>query len=250
MITPLLRTVLVVGATSSLAQALCHALAERGYDFALMGRDGEELELLACDLMTRVGAKSRIITTDFLSGDFSAQRTIEQAGDFDHAIIAVGDMGSEDALDMKNIAETVWINYTVPAQLATLAAEHLAAKKTPGRKYVGSISLISSVAGDRGRQSNYAYGSAKAALNTFASGLRNRYFKRGVHVMTVKPGFTDTPMTWDMTSPLMASREDVAQRIASAMHKRKNVIYAPSFWRYIMLIIIHIPEGIFKRLSL
>ena len=110
--------------------------------------------------------------------------------------------------------------------------------------------LISSIAGDRGRQSNYAYGSAKAALNAFASGLRNRFFKQGVHVVTVKPGFLDTPMTWGMQSPLIASREIAAEYIIYAMKVRKNIVYVPFFWRYIMLIIIHIPEAIFKRLKL
>jgi short-subunit dehydrogenase len=158
-------------------------------------------------------------------------------------------MGSSDPTNLDNIHQTTWLNYTVPAQLATAAAVRLSEQKS-GRAYAGSITLISSVAGDRGRQSNYAYGSAKAALNTFASGLRNRFFKQGVHVMTVKPGFIDTPMTWGMKSPLIASRESVAESIVEAMKNRSNVVYVPFFWRYIMLIIIHIPEMIFKRLSL
>jgi decaprenylphospho-beta-D-erythro-pentofuranosid-2-ulose 2-reductase len=237
-------TVLIVGATSSLAQALCRALAQEGSTLILAGRDGRELQLLAGDLITRYHATCRVIVADLLSADFSPVHFMEQAGGFDDAIIAVGDMGGDDPADPINIAYTTYINHTLPAQMAALAAEHLGAK---GR---GSIVIISSVAGDRGRQSNYLYGSAKAALSTFASGLRNRYRQHGVHVLTVKPGFTDTTMTWGMKSSLMASREFVAGKIIKAMKKRKDVIYVPAFWRVIMLIITHIPEKIFKRLKL
>ena len=158
-------------------------------------------------------------------------------------------MGSDDPTDIDNLAYTVKVNYTVPAQLATAAALALS-KKDSSEKTKGRIVIVTSVAGDRGRQSNYAYGSAKAALSTFASGLRNRFCKQGVHVMTVKPGFIDTPMTWSMSSPLVASREFVAGKIIDAMEKEKDVIYVPFFWRFIMLIIIHIPEKIFKKLSM
>ena len=225
------ETVLVIGATSSLAQALCRTLAKQKYSLVLAARDTEELQLLATDIAARFGTQPVTLTTDFLSPDFSTEQLMHSAGAFDHLIVATGDMGDSNPANLNNIAYTMWLNYTVPAQLATLTAVQLASS---GK---GNIVLISSVAGDRGRQSNYAYGSAKAALT-------------GVHIMTVKPGFIDTPMTWGMQSPLIASREYVARKIVLAMQKRKNVIYVPFFWRYIMLIIIHIPEAIFKRLSL
>ena len=245
-----LQRVLVVGATSSLAQALCHSFAKTGYLLVLAGRDADELQLMGNDLVTRYGASVNLIIADFNDEDFYCQRLFEEAGDIDHIVLATGDMGSGDAADLSNLDYTMRINYTVPAQIATLAALQFASRWRQERGLRRCIVLISSVAGDRGRQSNYAYGSAKAALTTFASGLRNRFCKQGVHVMTVKPGFIDTPMTWDMKSPLIASREYVAQKIARAMRKRKNVVYVPFFWRYIMLIIQHIPEAIFKRLSL
>lgn len=238
------KTVLIVGATSSLAEAICHRLAREGYGLVLAGRDADELALLASDLATRYDAPCGTLVTDFLSPDYITETLMAQAGEFDHLIIATGMMGGSDPLSLANIAFTVHINYTVPAQIATAAAQYLSTKKD------GCIVIISSVAGDRGRQSNFAYGSAKAALSAFASGLRNYFCKKGVHVMTVKPGFIDTPMTWGMESPLIASREYVADKIVDAMHKRKNVVYVPFFWRYIMLVIIHIPERIFKRLSL
>ncbi|MCG8081658.1 MAG: SDR family NAD(P)-dependent oxidoreductase, partial [Candidatus Thiodiazotropha taylori] len=115
----------------------------------------------------------------------------------------------------------------------------------------GSIVVISSVAGDRGRQSNYVYGAAKGAVTIFLQGLRNRLTKSGVNVLTVKPGFVDTPMTADFPKgALWASSEKVAQDINKAIDAQKSVAYVPWFWRYIMLIIKSIPEMVFKKLSL
>jgi decaprenylphospho-beta-D-erythro-pentofuranosid-2-ulose 2-reductase len=115
----------------------------------------------------------------------------------------------------------------------------------------GFIIGISSVAGDRGRQSNYYYGSAKAGLSAYLSGLRNRLSGQGVHVMTVKPGFVDTAMTYGLEGMfLVASPEDIGRQIVRAVGKRRNTVYLPWFWRYIMLIIRHIPEFVFKRLKL
>lgn len=228
---------LVVGATSSLAQALCRELARRGHALILAGRDVAELELLAADLSVRHGTECRVLTADMVANGFSAADFVASAGEFAQAVIAVGDMGG-------GIAGIARVNYIVPAEIAAACAEALGIKKH------GIIAIIGSVAGDRGRQSNYVYGSAKAALATFASGLRNRYAAFGVHVLTVKPGFVDTPMTWGMKSPLIAGREYVARKIADAMEKRKDVIYVPWFWRWIMLVIRSIPERVFKRLSL
>lgn len=238
------NTALVVGATSSLAQALCRTLGSRGYALVLIARDEEELEMLAHDIHTRSGVPVRTIVADLTSADFSAPGMLEQAGAFTHVIIAVGDMGGADVGDLANLAYTIHVNYTLPAEIATVAANKMSGAGD------GTVVIISSVAGDRGRQSNYPYGAAKSALTTFASGLRNYYHKRGVHVLTVKPGFVDTPMTWGMTSLLIASREYVAEKIVAAMEKKTNVLYVPSFWRVIMLIITHIPEAIFKRLRL
>ena len=223
---------------------MCHALARQGHSLILAGRDEVELNMLACDLIVRHKISCLILAIDFLSPDFTAESFIRNAGAFDHMIIATGTMGNGEPLSLSDIAFTSHINYTLPAQIATLGAMKFAAKKQ------GSIVIISSVAGDRGRQSNYAYGSAKAAMTSFASGLRNYFSKQGVHIMTVKPGFVDTPMTWGMQSALIASRDYVAEKIIAAMNAKKDVIYVPFFWRYIMLVIMHIPEGIFKKLKL
>lgn len=238
------KTALVIGATSSLAGSLCHTLAELGYHLILCARDERELDIRAGDLTTRYGAHCTTLHVDLLEKHFSALKLIERAGYFDTLIFAAGDMGSAEQDDLANLTHVAMINYVVPSQILSIAAEVMS--ESGG----GQIIVIGSVAGDRGRASNYEYGAAKAALATFASGLRNRYAAHGVHVMTVKPGFTDTPMTWGMHSPLIADRKQVALEIITAIHARKNVIYVPWFWRYIMLIICLIPECIFKKLKL
>lgn len=240
---------LIVGATSSLAQSLCHSLAQRGSNLVLAGRDEVELDILMRDLTVRYGITCRKIAVDFLNSHFSAEGLIEKSGTVDQLFVLAGDMGTKDPSVVHNLAFTMHLNYTIPAQLITVCAQQMAdTYKTTKQK--STIVIVTSVAGDRGRQSNYAYGAAKGALSTFASGLRNKFFKRGVHVLTVKPGFVDTPMTWGMDSPLIASREKVVRDILKAVDKKKDVIYTPFFWRYIMLIIMHIPEKIFKRMSL
>ncbi len=236
-------TVLVVGATSSMAQVVCRELAMRGYKLVLVGRDETELELLAADLRTRSSASCRTQVADVADSGFSCEQLLGAAGAFNHALITLGDMGS-GADDAANLNAVTQLNYLAPAALAAAAASRLA--ESGG----GVVALVSSVAGDRGRASNYVYGSAKAALSSFASGLRNRYAKLGVHVLTIKPGFVDTPMTWGMTSPLIASRERVARDIVRAMETKRDILYTPWFWRLIMGIIQHIPERVFKKLKL
>lgn len=235
--------ILIVGATSSLAQALCRKLAAHGHKLALAGRDMEELNILAADLNIRHGAACTVLHADFLDPDFTVRPFIERAGDFKTLIMAAGDMGNGNIQSLSDIAFTIHLNYTLPAQICAAAAESLE------RRGGGRVTIISSVAGDRGRARIAAYGSAKAALTSFASALRQAYAKRGVHVMTVKPGYVDTPMTWGMTSRLIAGREYVAGKIIEAMDKKKDVVYVPWFWRWMMLIIRHMPEALFKRLA-
>lgn len=238
------NTALIIGATSSLAQTIARIMAARGYALILAARDEEELSLLASDVTARYGVPARTLRFDLLDLDFSAGELISAAGDFSHAIIVAGDMADGNSQSNDTITRTANLNYVLPAHIANEAARVLV-----GKAY-GSIAIVSSVAGDRGRQSNYAYGSAKAALTAFASGLRNYCFSRGVHVMTVKPGFIDTPMTWGMQSPLIAGRDFVARAIVDGLEAKKDVIYVPFFWRYIMLIICNVPEKIFKKLKL
>jgi len=143
------------------------------------------------------------------------------------------------------IAGVVTDSHTGPAQFLHEMAPLMEARKG------GTVVGISSVAGDRGRISNYVYGAAKAAFSTYLAGLRNRLTRVGGHVVTVKPGFTDTGMTWGIEGMfLVASPEATAARILKAVEKKRNVIYAPGFWWLIMTIIRHIPEPVFKKMSI
>ena len=154
---------------------------------------------------------------------------------------------AESERNFTQCRQMIDVNFTGAVSLLGLAAEHLAARGG------GFICALSSVAGDRGRQSNFIYGSTKAALTTYLQGLRNRLFSKGVAVITIKPGFVDTAMTWGLLnprSPLTANPDRVAAIIDRAILDRRNVVYVPWFWRIIMAIIKAIPEPIFKRMKL
>jgi len=148
----------------------------------------------------------------------------------------------------KNVAETIkefTVNCTSVISLLTLLANHFEQQRK------GSLAVITSVAGDRGRQSNYVYGAAKGAVSIFLQGLRNRLNPFGVTVLTLKLGFVDTPMTAHIPkNPLFANPQAVGKRIYKAVKTQEDVVYIPSFWRPIMAMITHIPERIFKRLEL
>lgn len=237
-----MKNILVFGATSSLGIAICRQIANQASSLILVGRNQEELEILAHDLNIRFAIKTDLIVQDFSSHKFSYDFLYKKK--YDEVFMLVGDMGNKDQDDIQNIEEVIKVNFLMPAKILTLICQIMVQNKR------GKIALISSVAGDRGRQSNYPYGSAKAAISTFASGLRNRFSNLGIHIMDVKLGFTDTPMTYEINSPLIASREYVAKEIIKALNCNKNIIYVPFFWRYIMLIIKNIPEAIFKKMKL
>jgi decaprenylphospho-beta-D-erythro-pentofuranosid-2-ulose 2-reductase len=165
----------------------------------------------------------------------------------DTVLIAHGTLSDQDRAqtDMPYALGEISTNGTSVVSLMALAGQQL---EQQGR---GAIAVISSVAGDRGRQSNYVYGSAKALVSAFASGLRQRLSKKGVHVITIKPGFVDTPMTAHLKKgALWAKPEQVAQDISKAIDKGRSIVYTPGFWRLIMLIIKHIPEAIFVKIAL
>jgi short-subunit dehydrogenase len=169
-------------------------------------------------------------------------------GQVDIALIAHGTLPDQKACeqDAQLAIQEFTNNGLSVIALLTELANRMEAQKS------GCIAVISSVAGDRGRPSNYLYGAAKGAVTGFCSGLRARLFKSGVHVLTIKPGFVDTPMTQGLALPklLLVTPDKVAQDIVRAVEKRRDTLYTPWFWRLIMLIIIHIPGALFKRLGL
>lgn len=241
---------LILGATSAIARATARELAARGHNLTLAGRDMEELGRDAADIRLRFDVQVEVKPFDAETfdahGDFLKQ-VVADGGELEGVVLAFGYLG-EQARAAENFDESLAIiqrNYTGAVSILNRCAAYLA---DHGR---GHIIAISSVAGDRGRQSNYIYGSAKGGLTVYLEGLRNAMFHRGVHVMTVKPGFVDTAMTFGLPGMfLVASPQAVARRILWARDKGVDTLYAPWFWRWIMLIIRHVPEPLFKRLKM
>lgn len=241
--------IVILGATSAIARATAQSFAKRGFNLCLAGRDLEELERDAADLRIRFGVDTCHKAFDVEALDthpaFAADVQTLQ-GDLCGIVLATGYLGDMNLARRTPHLERVLVtNMVGPASVLAPFADHLEARKS------GFIVGISSVAGDRGRQSNYVYGAAKGGLSIYLQGLRNRLFPSGVHVLDVKPGFVDTAMTFGLPGLfLVASPGYVGECIARAVEAKRDVIYTPWFWRYIMLIIRNVPERIFKRLKL
>lgn len=240
--------VLILGANSDVAESLCAVLASQGHNLALAGRSKEKLEALKNDLEVRFNVNSSVNIFD--AEDANSGITVYESLEIkpDWVVCAFGVLIDQEEANQS--AELAYLSYMVNFLAPVAILDHIA--RDMEVRNSGVIVGISSVAGDRGRASNYAYGSAKGGFSTYLSGLRNRLFKSNVHVVTVKPGFINTKMTAHLELPkiLTASPEQVAQSIYKAIIKKKNVIYVKWFWRYIMLIIVLIPESIFKKLKL
>jgi decaprenylphospho-beta-D-erythro-pentofuranosid-2-ulose 2-reductase len=241
--------VAVVGATSAVAQAAIRMWAERGCSLTLIARNATELQAIAADARVR-GAVSVTVLLGEASDSAFVEHTLRAMPVPQVALLAYGSL-SESAradTDCAYLARELHTNFVSAALWAQGLAERMAAENAAG----GTIAVISSVAGDRGRGSNHAYGAAKAGLTAFCSGLRARMAPRRVHVLTVKPGFINSPMTAHIAKKgaLWATPEAIAAGILRAIERKSDVVYLPGFWRLMMLIITHIPEGIFKRLKI
>lgn len=244
-----MRKVLIVGASSAIVEAVARLFAAQGDMLYLAGRRAEALEAIAADLRVRGAARAQTEVMDANTIERHAallDNADAALGGLDTVLIAHGTL-SDQAVCQKSVALTfqeLHTNALSVIALLTLVATRFEAQRS------GMIAVISSVAGDRGRQSNYVYGTAKAAVSTFLSGLRQRLHKSSVHVVTIKPGFVDTPMTRGFPKGLLwAQPERVARDIVTAMEKGKDVVYTPGFWRVIIWIIESLPEKIFKSLS-
>jgi len=242
------RRILVIGATSAVGEQAARLWASPSTHFDLVARDKNKLLEVAADLNAR-GAKTTLWPYDIRDPELheSALPTILQGG-FNIVFCSHGLLGDTDRAenDSKHAAEILEVNMTSTVLLLNQIAKSLGDRQT-----AATIAVITSVAGDRGRQSNYFYGAAKGGLSIFLAGLRNRYAKRHIHVLTVKPGFIATPMTKHLPqNKLYVSPEYVAAQIVKAVARQRDVIYVPGIWRLIMMIIRCIPETIFKRLSL
>ncbi|MCI5222047.1 MAG: SDR family oxidoreductase [Candidatus Electrothrix sp. AR4] len=240
--------VLIIGAKSDIAQAVARKYAENGYDLYLAARQADELELFANDLKIRTQQDVRCVELDIL--DYAAHQAFYNAlkEKPSGVISAVGYLGEQEKgqSDFDEAQKIINTNYTGVVSLLNIIADAFEQRGN------GFIVCISSVAGDRGRKSNYLYGSAKAALTAYLSGLRNRLAGVDVQVLTVKPGFVATKMTEGMDLPekLTAQPEQVAEDIYQAQRKGKDVLYTKWIWRWVMLVIKLIPEWKFKGMSI
>lgn len=245
-----MRKILVIGATSAIAQETAKLFSSDGDKLFLVGRDPAKLEATAADL--RVRGAQEVLFHAMNINDFAAHADlIEKArhamGGLDTVLIAHGTLANQKACEQEFALayEEYKTNFLSVVSLLTHVANYFEQEK------YGCIAVISSVAGDRGRQSNYIYGSAKGGLTVFLQGLRNRLYPAGVQVVTVKPGFVDTPMTSGFKKGLLWVGPDVVARgIYKAIRNGKQVIYLPWFWSLIMVIIKSIPERLFVRLKL
>ena len=245
-----MKKVIVLGATSGMAMEVQRLLAHRGCELLLVARSAERLAEVQPDLSIR-GAKQVLTYPADLASVQQHAAIFEFARrnfpDFDTVLLAYGSMLdqsiSQSSVDA--LLEELQVNYVSATAILTLFASDLEQRQT------GCIAAITSVAGDRGRRSNYVYGSANGALSLFLQGMRSRLYPAGVRVITIKPGPTQTPMTDHLTSAArFAKPEQVARDIVRALERRSpDILYTPKAWRYIMGVVEHIPETIFKRLS-
>lgn len=241
-------TVLILGATSDMGYAVAKKFAAEGYDIQLTARKPEQLSAYQSDLQIRSGKSCTVHAFDAL--DFPSHAIFYQSlsSKPDITVCVIGYMNDNEKVigDWNEALKTINTNYTGAVSILNIIAADYAQRGS------GTIVGISSVAGNRGRQSNYIYGSSKAGFTAYLSGLRNAMFKRGVHVLTVLPGFVYTKMTehLQLPKPLTAQPSDVANVIYHGVLKKSNVVYVKWFWRWIMLIITSIPETIFKKLKL
>jgi short-subunit dehydrogenase len=243
------ETWIILGATSAMARAFARKVAANGATVLLAGRDLDDLGVIAADCRLRGAPQAEVLSFDARKPKgFDALITrMETEDGILNAAVFVGSMPEQSAIDADPglIDGTVTDSFTGPARFLQMLAPLIEARGG------GTVVGVGSVAGDRGRLGNYVYGAAKAGFHTYLSGLRNRLTRAGGHVVTVKPGFVDTAMTWGLPGMfLVATPDAVAEDILKAVKKRRNVIYTPFFWRYIMLIICNIPEPIFKKLKI
>jgi len=244
-----MKNILIIGSTSAMAMHTARHFAQDGACLMLVARNEQKQTDLIADLKARGAAQVHHEVMDL--ADLYQHETLvhaawEKLGQVDAVLMAHGVLGDqeEDQKDARRSYDIIHINFLSYVSLLTPLAEKMEAQGH------GMLAVISSVAGLRGRKSNYIYGSSKAGLNAFLSGLRNRLEPK-IQVCTILPGTVDTPMTEHMEKgPLFASADKVGEDIYQAMIKGKDVVYTPFYWRFIMLIIRMIPERIFKRLSI
>ena len=245
-----MKKILIIGATSAIAEATARIWAQRGDELFLVARNEERLSLMTKDLKVRGAPEVHGYCMDANNFDQHSSmldKAFGVLGAIDIVLIAHGTLSNQKECEQSIDLTMQEIKTNALSAIALMT--HLANRFE--KQGAGTIAVISSVAGDRGRASNYVYGSAKAMVTAFTSGLRQRLYKSGVSVVTIKPGFVDTPMTVNFKKGLLwAKPDDVASKIARAIDKRKDEVYVPMFWWGLMIVIKAIPCNLFKKMKI
>jgi decaprenylphospho-beta-D-erythro-pentofuranosid-2-ulose 2-reductase len=241
-------TVLVLGATSDIGFAIAKKFASQKYDVQLAARNTDALKPFQSDIQIRFGVQCTLHAFDALNFESHHSFYDQLTPKPDVTVYVIGYMNENERVigDWNETLQTINTNYTGAVSILNIVASDYATKQK------GTIVGISSVAGNRGRQSNYIYGSSKAAFTAYLSGLRNKLFHSRVHVMTVLPGFVYTKMTehLKLPKPLTAQPEEVANAVYKGVMNKSDVIYVKWFWKWIMFTITSVPESIFKKKKL
>jgi decaprenylphospho-beta-D-erythro-pentofuranosid-2-ulose 2-reductase len=244
------RKILVLGATSGIAEATCRIWAAQGASLFLVARNADKLAAVAADLKIRGASYVDTAVADLDDTDNHPAllaHAVNSLTGMDIAYLTHGILGDQlqAEQDFNTAAQILHTNFVAPVSLLTWLANYCV------QRHAGTLAVISSVAGDRGRKSNYLYGSSKAGLSAFLGGLRNRVDREGVNVLAIKPGPTKTAMTAGMPkSEKFADVDSVAESIVKAIDNRQDNLYVPFQWQPIMFIIRNIPERVFKKLNL
>ena len=246
------KRIVIVGATSAIAEQCARLwIKDDMIDLTLIGRDPEKTERVAADLRLRSpGSQVRVRTADFLEPPAAAQlvAAIAAEGAVDIVLIAHGSLPEQAVCqqDLTACRQALLVNGISPV----LFAEAFAGQMQKANR--GTLAIIGSVAGDRGRKSNYVYGAAKGLVARYAQGLQHRLASTGVKVVLIKPGPTDTPMTADLKrqGQSLARPEEVARLIVKGIRQGKAVVYAPGKWALIMMVIRHLPRVVFHKLEI
>jgi decaprenylphospho-beta-D-erythro-pentofuranosid-2-ulose 2-reductase len=244
------KRVVILGATSGIAEAAARIWAARGARFALVARNPEKLSAVAADLKARGAALTETIVADCADVDVPAtlKRIVEALGGIDIVLLAYALPGDQQACESapEATAEVLRTNFTSAAAWCLAAASILEAQGS------GALVVIGSVAGDRGRGSNYVYGASKAGLGALVEGIAHRLARSGARAVLIKPGFVDTPMTAGIANKglLWAKPEGIASTIVAAAERGGPVVYAPAFWRAIMFVVRNVPSAIFHKTRL
>ena len=241
--------ILIIGAASAIAKATARIYAEQGNDLFLLGRNEEALNGIADDLKVRGASSIGLACLDLTKSaqhESSIQQAIDEMDGLDIALICHGSLPNQEKaeVDFKLAKKEIDTNGLSVISLLTVLSEKLSQRKC------GTIAVITSVAGDRGRQPNFVYGAAKSLVSTYLQGLRGKLRADQVHVIDIRPGLVDSPMAAHMEKgALWSSPERIASKIVQSIAKKKHTVYAPGYWRAIMFVVRLIPEVVFKRLK-